>query len=200
MEILFFCLVPNVDLYSSLADEFAINGHRVTFVTPTEDKTCFDVLGKHRVLYFHAGKMLNVSTPRKGINNLLFSTYCSRIVKKHIKPQDYNLLLMSTPPLGFLSSIKWIKKANPGIKFYLLLRDIHPEGATHILKKVPGLYGYFKKQAQSLYNLSDVVGCMSPYNVKLIQDKYLYENRDKVKLLPNWGRKVEYKAPSEDIF
>lgn len=199
MDILFFCLVPKADLYSSLADEFSKNGHRVTFVTPTEEQTRFKDLGQHRVLYFHAGKMLNVSIPRKGINNLLFSTFCSKAVKKHINPQSYNLILMSTPPLGFLSSIKWIKKENPNIKFYLLLRDIHPEGATHILKKVPGLYGYFKKQAQSLYNLSDVVGCMSPYNMKLIQDNYLPENRDKVKLLPNWGRKIEYKAPSEEI-
>ena len=199
MEILFFCLVPKVDLYSSLADEFAQNGHRVTFVTPTEEETGFNDLGQHRVLNFHAGKMLNVSIPRKGINNLLFSSFCSKAVKKNITPKDYNLILMSTPPLGFLSSIKWIKKENPDIKFYLILRDIHPEGATHILKKVPGLYSYFKKQAQSLYTISDVVGCMSPYNVKLIQDKYLPRRHDKVQLLPNWGRKIEYKAPSEEI-
>lgn len=199
MNVLFFCLVPQADLYSSLADEFVHNGHCVTFVTPSEKETCIDVLGMHRILYFHAGKMLNVGIIRKGINNLRFPELCLKAVKRHIKPQEFQLILMSTPPLGFLSSIKWIKKVNPDIKFYLLLRDIHPEGSTHILKKVPGLYGFFRKQAQSLYDLSDVVGCMSPYNVKLIQDNYLPENREKVKLLPNWGRKVEYKAPSEVI-
>lgn len=199
MNVLFLTIVPNVDLYMSLADEFSNNGHHVTFITPTEGDTHIDVLRGHQILYFHAGKMLNVSIPRKGINNLLFSSYSLKAVKKYIKPKDYELVLMSTPPLGFLSSIKWIKGQNPQIKFYLLLRDIHPEGATHILKKIPGLYGYFEKQAQSLYDLADVIGCMSPYNVKLIQNKYQPDHKEKVQLLPNWGRKMEYSKSAAGI-
>ena len=199
MNVLFLSIVPKVDLYLSLADEFSQNGHQVTFVTPTEGETHFNVIGKHRVLYFHAGKMLNVSIPRKGINNLLFPYFCLKAVKKHITPSDYQLILMSTPPLGYLSSIKWLKQKNPSIKFYEILRDIHPEGTTHILKKVPGSYEYFKRQAQELYDLADVVGCMSPYNVKLIQNNYRLSNPDKIQLLPNWGRDEIYQEPSEDI-
>lgn len=199
MNVLFLTIVPKGDLYSSLADEFYKNGHRVTFVTSTEGDTHYEEYGNHRILFFHAGKMLNVSIPRKGINNMLFPHYCLKTIKKHIKPTDYQLILMSTPPLGYLSSIRWLKKRNPEIKFYEILRDIHPEGTTHILKKVPGSYGYFKKQAQELYDLADVVGCMSPYNVKLIQDNYLPKQRGKVQLLPNWGRRLEYHTPSEVV-
>ncbi len=199
MNILFLCIVPKADLYTSLADEFKDRGHHVTFVTPTEGETKVDVLKGHRILYFHAGKMLNVSVPRKGINNMRFPSFCLRAIKKYINPSDFQLILMSTPPLGYLSSIKYLKKTNPLIKFYLILRDIHPEGATHVLKKIPGLYSYFKKTANELYQLSDVVGCMSPYNVKLIQENYLKGEKDKVQLLPNWGRRVEYLPPSENI-
>lgn len=199
MNILFLSIVPKSELYLSLADEFVKNGHTVTFLTPTETDTHFENFNGHLVLYFHAGKMLNVSILRKGINNILFPNYCMKAVKKYINPKDFQLILMSTPPLGYYSTIRYIKKGNPSIKFYLILRDIHPEGATHILKKVPGLYGYFRRQAAALYNMADVTGCMSPFNVKLIQDNYLTDNREKVQLLPNWGRNEEYQEPSPEV-
>lgn len=199
MNVLFLTIVPKGDLYSSLADEFYKNGHRVTFVTSTEGDTHYEEYGNHRILFFHAGKMLNVSIPRKGINNMLFPHYCLKAIKKHINPTNYQLILMSTPPLGYLSSIRWLKKRNPGIKFYEILRDIHPEGTTHILKKVPGLYGYFKRQAQELYDLADVVGCMSPFNVNLVKNSYVLSDPDKVQLLPNWGSVEEYQKPSEEV-
>lgn len=199
MNVLFLSIVPKADLYLSLADELNKHNHQVTFVTPTEGETRFDELNGHKILYFHAGKMFNVSILRKGINNFLFPRYCLKAVKEYINPEEYQLILMSTPPLGYYSSIRYFKKKNPSIKFYLILRDIHPEGATHVLKKVPGLFGFFRKQAAALYDMADVIGCMSPFNVKLIQDNYLPTERKKVQLLPNWGRRVEYKEPSEGI-
>lgn len=199
MNILFFSIVPQSDLYMSLADEFAKNGHFVTFVSPTENDTHYEDINGHQFLFFHAGRMINVGIPRKGLNNILFPFFCLKAVKKHINPQEYQLILMSTPPLGFSTSINYLKKQNPKIGFYLILRDIHPEGAKQILKKVPGLYRYFKRQAVSLYDMADVIGCMSPYNVKLIQKNYLPNNMEKVKLLPNWGVAIGYQAPSPDV-
>ena len=192
-------IVPYGAMYLTLADEFRKQGHSVMFVTPTEEDTRFDELNGHRILYFHAGKMLNVSIPRKGISNLLFPMHALKAVKKHIVPEDYHLILMTTPPLGYLSAIRYIKKKNPVIKFCEILRDIHPEGSTHILKKIPGLYGYFRRQAATLYNLADGIGCMSPHSVKLIRDGYLPNSEEKVFLLPNWGENIEYQAPSPII-
>lgn len=197
MNVLFLSIVPKGDMYLSLADQFREQGHTVCFLSPTEENTHFDELNGHKILYFHSGKMLNVSIPRKGINNLLFPRYALKAVKKFLSPKDYDLILMTTPPLGYLSSIKYLKKKNQNIKFYEILRDIHPEGSTHILKKVPGLFGYFKKQAASLYRIADGIGCMSPHSVKLVQENYLPDCKDKVHLLPNWGREIEYKKPSQ---
>ncbi len=199
MNVLFLTIVPQGDLYITLADEFKRNGHQVTFVTPDEGKTRFEDYYGHRILFFHAGKMRNVSIPRKGINNLLFSSYALKAVKKHINTSEYQLILMSTPPLGYLAAIKYLKKNNPTIKFYEILRDIHPEGSTHVLKKIPGLYGYFKKQAQELYDIADGIGCMSPHSVRLVQEGYLPSNKEKVHLLPNWGAQIEYQIPSQTI-
>lgn len=199
MNILFFSIVPQSDLYMSLADEFAKNGHFVTFVSPTEKDTYCEDFNGHRILYFHAGKMINVGIIRKGINNLLFPAYCLKAVKKYVNPNDYRLILMSTPPLGYLSSIQYLKKKNHSIKFYLILRDIHPEGSRHLLKKVPGSFSYFKRQAQALYNQADIIGCMSPFNVELVRRNYHHQNLGKVQLLPNWGRNEKYEAPSDEI-
>lgn len=199
MNILFLTIVPKAELYLSLADEFEKNGHQVTFVTPTEEETSIGALRGHHVLYFHAGRMLNVSFIRKGINYLLFSTYCLRAVKKHIAPEDYQVILMSTPPIEYLSSIRYLKKKNPSIKFYEILRDIHPEAATFLFNKVPGSFSYFKKQAQELYDLADIVGCMSPYDVNLVKTRYKHQNSEKIQLLPNWGRVIDYQEPDDDI-
>lgn len=199
MNVLFLSIVPISDLYISLADEFYNNGHRITFVSPTERETHFEKYKNHQILYFHAGKMLNVGLFRKALNNLRFPSFCLKAVKRLIEPSDYQLILMSTPPLGYLSSIRYLKKRNSKMKFYLILRDIHPEGSTHLLKKVPGSYSYFRKMAASLYQSADVVGCMSPFNVKLIQDSYLPNDKEKVQLLPNWGERIEYKAPTEGV-
>lgn len=199
MNVLFLTIVPYGDLYLSLADEFKKNGHQVTFITPTQDSTHFDELNGHRILLFHAGKMQNVSIPRKGINNLLFPYFALTAVKKHIDPCVFQLILMTTPPLGYLSSIQYLKRVNPSIKFYEILRDIHPEGSTHILKKVPGLYGFFMKQAKSLYDIADGIGCMSPHSVTLVQDNYLPDKKEKVHLLPNWGRLGDYQEPSQEV-
>lgn len=199
MNVLFMSIVPYGAMYLTLADEFRNQGHKVMFVTPTEGKTRIDHFKNHRILYFHAGKMLNVSIPRKGINNLLFPIYALRAVKEYVTPNDYQLILMTTPPLGYLSSIQFIKRKNPDIKFYEILRDIHPEGSKHILKKLPGLYGFFKRQAAALYNIADGIGCMSPHSVNLIQEGYLPEKRNKVYLLPNWGEKISYQAPTRAV-
>lgn len=199
MNILFLTIVPKSDLYLSLADEFNKNGHHVTFISPTESETHFDTLGVHKILYFHGGRMLNVSIPRKAWSNFCFPSNCLKAVKKFINPCDYQLILMSTPPLGYLSSIRYLKRENTGIKFYELLRDIHPEGATFLLKKVPGSFAYFKNQAQQLYDLADVIGCMSPYDVKLVRTNYRHDNLEKIQLLPNWGRIEDYQEPSKEI-
>ena len=199
MNVLFLTIVPKADLYLSLADEFKKNGHAVTFVTPTEQDTHFDSLSGHRILFFHAGKMLNVSIPRKAFSNLLFPNYCLRAVKKHLNPKDYHLILMSTPPLGYLPSIRFLKKNNPDIKFYEILRDIHPEAAKFILDKIPGSFPFFKKKAQEIYDLADVVGCMSPFDVELVKTNYKHQNDKKIQLLPNWGRVSSYQEPAEEI-
>lgn len=199
MNVLFLSIVPRSDLYMSLADEFHKNGHLVTFVTPSEGTTRFENIGPHRILFFHAGKMLNVGLLRKSINYLLFPAYCLRAVKKHINPEDYQMIMMSTPPIEYLSSIRYLKKKNPNIKFYEILRDIHPEAATFILRKVPGAFAFFKKQAQELYDLADIVGCMSPYDVDLVKTRYKHKTPEKIQLLPNWGRVKEYQEPNDDI-
>jgi len=199
MNILFLTIVPKGEIYSSLADEFLKNGHKVTFLSPTEKETHFEEMKGHRFLFFHAGKMLNVNIPRKAWSNFCFPSYCLKTVKRYINPKDYHLILMSTPPLGYLPSIKYIKKHNPDIKFYEILRDIHPEGSAHLLKKVPGLFTYYKRQAQALYNMADVVGCMSPLDVELVKKWYKYETTKKIQLLPNWGRIENYQEPSKEI-
>jgi hypothetical protein len=189
MNVLFFTLNYKSGMYLQLADEFILNGHKVTFVSPTNiGKNRIEKYKQHNVLLFRSNKLINVSLIRKGIANLLMPYQCKRAVSKFISHYDIDLILMSTPTLGFYESIKYLKKRNRDIRFYLILRDIHPEGAKFVgLDKYKILYNYFRSMEKSLYNCADRIGCMSPHSVKFISNMNPEISKSKVELLPNWG-------------
>jgi len=189
MNVLFFTLNYKSGMYLQLADEFILNGHKVTFVSPTNiGKNRIEKYKQHNVLLFRSNKLINVSLIRKGIANLLMPYQCKRAVSKFISHYDIDLILMSTPTLGFYESIKYLKKRNRDIRFYLILRDIHPEGAKFVgLDKYKILYNYFRSMEKSLYNCADRIGCMSPHSMKFISNMNPEISKSKVELLPNWG-------------
>lgn len=201
MNILFCCIVPQSELYLGLAKEYKRRGHNVTFLTPGKNSlTHWGTVNGFQALYFECGPVLSSNILKKGIANLRFPKYALEATKKYLNAMDYDLILMSTPPLGYFKVVKYLKRINKQLRFYLILRDIHPEGAKFIhLHFVYPLYRYFQKQAISLYNSADIIGCMSPHSVNLIQNRYLQTEKDKVQLLPNWGDDIEYTAPDTAV-
>lgn len=192
--------MPHAELYQSLADEFVRNGHAVTFLSPYDGESHWGQVKNHRVLFFSSYKMRGTNLIRKAFSNIMFPFLSMRAVKSFINPLDFDLLLMSTPPIAYYKAVHYLKKMNKNLKFYLILRDIHPEGAKFVgLGKIPLLYKYFQYQAKLLYCDADIIGCMSPFNVKLIQENYMHLSLEKVQLLPNWGERKDYVEPNPII-
>lgn len=200
MNVVFFSIVPRTELYSCLAEEFVSNGHTVSFISPCENEDHIENVNGVEYVYFHAGKMLNVGLVKKGFANLLFPYRALSATKLYLKKKSVDLILMSTPPLGYYKSVEYIKKRT-NAKFYLILRDIHPEATQFfdLHKRLPIAYRYLLRQAKKLYALSDKIGCMSPHSVNLIRDRYMSDRVDDVKLLPNWGKKIEFKTPDYSV-
>lgn len=203
MKIAFFTISYRVEMYRSLILELSNNGHEVYVINPVfKEKSSFRNENGFKLLSFRSFKMLNVGLVRKGIANLLFPYLCILSLKRYIKKPDFDLIIMSTPPLAYYSPIRYLKRKNRkhNVKLYLILRDIHPEGARFVgLDKIKPLYNYFRKIEMNLYKMSDYIGCMSPGNITFIADRNKYIENKRIRLLPNWEKQIEFTQPAEDL-
>ena len=196
MNLLFLTLVhiDNVlekGIYTDLMRKFRDEGHSVYIVTPHERK-----FGKKTELVERDGiKILGVKTLNiqktnvieKGIGTLLIESQYKSAIKKYLKGVTFDLVLYSTPPITFTKVIKFLKKENPEITSYLLLKDIFPQNAVDIgmFSKKSLLYKLFRKKEIELYKNSDYIGCMSPANVKYILEHNDFIKPDCVEVAPN---------------
>lgn len=201
MRVAFLTLSYNSAMYNSLIRKFVDNGHDVVVITPTyNSKGRFTEENGINILFFKSLPMLNVGIIPKGIANILFPFFSLFGIRKYLKNHCFDLILMTTPPLAFYRLSKYLKNKNKKSLFYLILRDIHPEGAKFIgLDKYKIIYSYFRKQEKKLYLLSDFIGCMSPRNITFIEEKNQYLDKNKLLLLPNWEDFKQYTEPDLSI-
>ena len=141
MNIIFLTLSRIADvrsrgIYTDLMREFRDEGHSVYIVTPHERK-----FEKNTELVESDGvKILGVKTlniqktnvVEKGIGTLLIESQYKSAIKKYLKGVKIDLVLYSTPPITFTKVIKFLKKENPEIISYLLLKDIFPQNAVDL--------------------------------------------------------------------
>ena len=178
-------------IYTDLMRKFRDEGHSVYIVTPHERK-----FGKKTELVERDGiKILGVKTLNiqktnvieKGIGTLLIESQYKSAIKKYLKGVTFDLVLYSTPPITFTKVIKFLKKENPEITSYLLLKDIFPQNAVDIgmFSKKSLFYKMFRKKEIELYKNSDYIGCMSPANVKYILEHNDFIKPNCVEVAPN---------------
>ena len=136
--------------------------------------------------------------------------------QKHLSNERFDVVMMATPPSSLYDVVKLAKKRS-GAKFYLILRDIHPEcldrkKIPERFAKRPDVYDECKRpygvnffaekllyfQSQSLYKLADWVGCMSPGNQRYFKTIAPYVDDDKIVLLPNWYKGRECSGNRND--
>lgn len=181
-------------IYTDLMRKFRNEGHTIYIVSPTERRD-----GRKTMLIEQDGvhilsvKTLNVQKTNvieKGVGQLSIEYLYKRAIKKYCGEVNFDLILYSTPPITFPNVIKYVKRANPNAKTYLLLKDIFPQNAVDMgmLSKsgVKGiLYKYFRNKEKTLYALSDNIGCMSPANVKYVLTHNPEISADRVEIAPN---------------
>src|SRR5690606_23181917 len=103
-----------------------------------------------------------------------------------LSEKTFDLVLYSTPPITLVKVIEFIKSQH-GAFSYLLLKDIFPQNAVDMgmIKKNGFVYSRFRKKEIRLYDISDVIGCMSPANVRFILDHNADLRPEKVEVNPN---------------
>ncbi len=197
MNIIFLSL-SNIDLnqhsiYGDLLKEFLAEGHSVYAVSALQrrsgGKTYLTDDGNFKNLRVHTGNITKTNLIEKGISTLLIEHQFKNAVKKYFKNVHFDLILYPTPPITFIGTVSYIKKRD-GAKAYLMLKDIFPQNAVDIgmmtKSGVKGLiYRHFRKQEKKLYEVSDVIGCMSQANVDYVLKHNPELDPAKVEILPN---------------
>ena len=198
MNILFLTLVQfsslqEKNIYTDLLREFVSNGHNVYAISPVEKKynqaTRLINEDKATILNLQIGNTQKTNVIRKGISTLLIEPIFKNAIKKYFSDVVFDLVIYSTPPITFVSAIKYIKKRD-NAKSYLLLKDIFPQNAVDIgLLTTTGvkgiLYRYFRKKEKVLYKVSDVIGCMSKKNLEYIVTNNSDISAHKIEINPN---------------
>lgn len=178
MNILFLTManINSIDennIYSDLLKEFTLQNHNVYIASPSErrEKKSTHIIEEKNVtiLKIKTGNIQKTNFIEKGISTLLLEHNFKKSILKYFSDMKFDLVLYSTPPVIFSSIIKYFKERDEATS-YLLLKDIFPQNAVDLglISKYNPIYWYFRKKEQALYEVSDVIGCMSPENVKYV--------------------------------
>lgn len=181
-------------IYVDLIKKMKSEGHDVYVVSAAQrrfkEKTrLYDSKGIH-VLRVKTLNVQKTNAIEKGIGQVSLEWLFKRAIKKFLNDISFDLILYATPPITFVGLIKYLKKINPDLKAYLMLKDIFPQNAVDLgmLSKtgIKGIiYRFFLKQEKEMYRVSDWIGCMSPANVKYLIENNPEIKHNKVEICPN---------------
>jgi len=175
-------------IYSDLFEEFIAQGHEVKVVAPSLNgkTTCITKECGHDIIRVKTFPLFSKNIFIKGIANLCLSFQYRKAIKRFLKNEKFDLVLMPTPPINLVAVAKWAKKYYDA-KFYLMLKDIFPQNAVDlgIINKKGIFYHYFRRKEIDLYTATDFIGCMSQGNVDYVRKHNSFLNKSKVHILRN---------------
>ena len=184
--------VGSSNLYLDLAMDFHDNGHDVFVIAPSNDgKKSVSTEFNMTVLRVKGMKQKGVgSVFLKGLAQTFLPYQFKRAYKKYFSKESFDLILMPTPPITLISFVSYLKKCS-NAKFYLILRDIYPQGAADIgLVKSKLMYNYLRYLEIKTYKTADIIGCMSKKNIDFILRNNPFIDEKKLTFLPNWQKKM----------
>lgn len=198
----------NSTIYTDLVEELIKKGDQVTVVTIEKNLKPFQykTLKERGATVFRCGcfPIYNVNFLLKGIGIVFLSFFLERIIRK-INIKNFDLLLYEVPPITLEKIIRKIKKCYQ-IKTFLMLKDIFPQNAVDIglMKKNSFIFKYFKRKEESLYDVSDYIGCMSKGNVNYILKHNPKISKEKVGYFPNTkkdngNKDIDFKIKKEKL-
>lgn len=194
MNILFLTLgkfdnIEDTGIYTDLLRQFKQNGHEIYVASTNErrKKEPTKIVKQNGIhnLKVRIGNITKVNLIEKGISTLLIERIFLQAILKYYADVRFDLILYSTPPITFTKVVEHLKKRDQA-KTYLLLKDIFPQNAVDLklFSKTNPIHYYFRRKEQKLYEISDVIGCMSEAN-----RAYIIKNNDihlnKVEINPN---------------
>lgn len=178
-------------IYYDLMRKIRDAGHNLYVISPIERRynknTCVRFEKGVHILEVRNLNLFNTNLIEKGLAQLLLGNRYKKAIKHFCGDVVFDLVLYSTPPITFQGLISSLKKNNPHLVCYLMLKDIFPQNALDlgILQKWNPLYYYYRYQEVKLYKASDYIGCMSPANKDYLLKHNSFLAESKVEVAPN---------------
>lgn len=156
------------NLYNDLVNCLIEKGHKVIICRADSSITESNmeyISSKLEILNIKTGNQFERNLIKKGINMIMLEKYFIKDIKKYLLNYKFDLILYATPPISLNGVVKFCKRKY-NAKTFLMLKDIFPQNAVDLklIKKNSIVYRYFRKKEESLYQLSDYIGCMSNQN------------------------------------
>ncbi len=173
-----------------LMEEFCRQGHEVDVVAIDERRhgrpTRLGQEGPFQVLRVRTGNIYDVGLYEKGVSLLGLPWAVRRAMARHLPDRHWDLALYVAPPVTLATVVRGLKRRQPGIRTYLMLKDIFPQNARDLgILRNPLLLGWFRHQERRLYAASDIIGCMSPANVAYLRTHNPDLPAGQIEVLPN---------------
>ncbi|MFJ5747627.1 glycosyltransferase family 4 protein [Peribacillus frigoritolerans] len=185
--------MENVDqrgIYTDLVRELSNRGINVYVVAPREKRTDLptecSTKNNINVLKVRTGNITKTNFIEKGISTLVIEKQYLKAVKKYFKGIHFDMVMYSTPPITFEKVVQYFKEKHKS-KTYLVLKDIFPQNAVdiNVIKEGSLLWKHFRNKEKRLYEMSDIIGCMSKGNVDYVLKHNSFIQKSKVEIFPN---------------
>ena len=186
-------------IYTDLVRELARRGINMYVVFPREKRTKLptemSIQENIKLLKVKTGNITGTNYIEKGITTLRIDNQFLKAIKMYYSEVKFDLIMYSTPPITLEKIVKHFKKKHNS-KTYLVLKDIFPQNAVdiNVIKYGGLLWKYFRKKEKNLYEISDVIGCMSVGNVNYILNNNPFINKNKVEVFPNSIEPVDFRG------
>jgi glycosyltransferase involved in cell wall biosynthesis len=182
--------INNRGVYPDLIRYFLSKGHEIVVVSPferrTKKQTRIISSDKLTILGIRTLNITKTNLIEKGIATILIQYQFKQAIKHHFINSQFDLILYSTPPITFNSLVKYLKLTFRA-QSILMLKDIFPQNAVDIgLISAKGFFHkYFRNIEKQLYNISDLIGCMSSANLEYILKNNPQIDYKKLFICPN---------------
>lgn len=177
------------DMYADLAEQLRSCGNDVTIMAPDNEHSKVYLRQERGMRVLRVASRATQGVPnmiRKGIALATLQYYYKKAYKKYLASESFDWIIMPTPPITLSDFVCYVKKKT-NAKFYLILRDIHPQSIWSLgLLKYRWMYNYLDRKAINGYKSADLIGCMSQGNIDFIASEYPNLNHRKLVLLYNW--------------
>ena len=173
-----------------LARELILQGHQVTVITPQSSAdllaSTLETLEGVDIWRFKSGPIKDVDKFRRVINEFLIPFNAWRHIRRRVTEDTFDGIIYYSPTIFFGPLVAKLKRRCDCMS-YLVLRDFFPQWAVDadLIKKGSLIERYFRFFEAVTYKNADMIGVMSPRNLKIFNQRT--DGRYRASVLRNWA-------------